>query len=152
MLGIEIHQRGDPFKLSARHSSSPVLMGHGAGSGGPGDRGAIGHGLTAHAGDAGGDLGGGIHEEVPQGTGDCDILGAERHADTPLGVVLLVDGVVAPVSAVSVGRCGDPSRRLGCCSRCCGRGSDFYFSRAHFNKGGETFAVLGPEFFASSGA
>ena len=70
----------------------------------------IGHELGGAARDAGGDLRGGVHDEVPQGAGDGDVLRAERHAHALLGVVVVVDRVVAPERAVSVG-CG--ATRLG---------------------------------------
>jgi hypothetical protein len=61
---------------------------------------AVGHGLAPHAGDVRGGLGDGIHEDISQGTGDLDILCAERDAHPFLGVVVLVNRVVAPVGAV----------------------------------------------------
>ena len=85
-----------------RHSSSPVFMR-------PGDRPAlaevgrdIGHRLSTHLGDVAGDLGGRLHEEVAQGAGDLHIVRSKGDPDAFLGVVVLVDRVVAPISAVVV--------------------------------------------------
>ena len=65
-------------------------------------RDGVGHGLATAAGDTGGDLRGGFHEEVAQRSGDADIVGSQRDAHPLLGVVVLVNGVVAPVGAVVV--------------------------------------------------
>ena len=85
-----------------RHGSHPVFMRSGDGTAfadlGP----DIGHGLAPHAGDVAGDLGGRLHEEVPQGAGDRDVVGSQRDANPFLGVVVVVDRVVAPPSAVVV--------------------------------------------------
>ena len=62
----------------------------------------IGHGLTTHAGEVGGDPRGCLHEEVAQSPGDLDIAGLQRDAHPLLGVVVVVDRVVAPVGAVVV--------------------------------------------------
>ncbi len=62
----------------------------------------IGHGLTPHLGDVARNLGGCLHEEVPQGTGNLNVVRPERDSDAFLGVVVLVDRVVAPISAVVV--------------------------------------------------
>lgn len=144
MLLKLIHQNGRGLKRLMRHSSRPVFMRSGDGMAFADARSDIGHSLTAHARDVAGDLGGGIYEEVAQGTRDCHIVRAKGDPNALFGVVVVVDGVVAPPSAISVGRLGDPSRGLGCCSRCCGWDCDFYFSRLHLNTGGGTSAVLGP--------
>ncbi len=62
----------------------------------------IGHGLTPHAGNVAGDFGRRIHEEVAQGAGYRDILRAQRNANPLLGVIVLVDRVMAPPNAVVV--------------------------------------------------
>ena len=102
MLVIQIHRVRRDLKRLVCHSGSPVFMRSG-------DRPAftdlghnIGHGLTPHAGDVAGDLGSRLHQEVAQGAGDGDVFRAERDADALLGVVVVVDGVVAPVGAVVV--------------------------------------------------
>ena len=62
----------------------------------------VGHSLAPHLGDVAGDFGGRLHEEVPQGTGDFDVVRSQGDAHPLLGVVIVVDRVVAPVSAVVV--------------------------------------------------
>jgi len=74
MLGILIHQNGVPFKSRMRHSSSPVFMRVGNRPALADRRRQIRHGLAPHPGDVAGDLGGRLHEEVAQGTGDLDIV------------------------------------------------------------------------------
>jgi hypothetical protein len=135
MLVILIHQRGRELKRLVRHSFHPVLVRSGDCATFANVGSHIRHCLAPYARDVAGDLRGRLHEEVPQCPGDRDVVGSQRDANPFLGVVVVVDGVVAPVSAVSVGRHGNPSRGLGCCFRCCGRDSDFYFSRPHFNRG-----------------
>ena len=90
------------FKLLMRHSSGPVFMRSG-------DRPAfadigpdIWHSQTPHPGDVAGDFGGGLHKEVPQSASDRNIIGPQRDAYSLLGVVVVVDRVVAPVSAIVV--------------------------------------------------
>jgi hypothetical protein len=144
MLVILIHQKGRGLKRLMRHSSRPVFMRSGDGTAFADARSDIGHSLTAHARDVAGNFRRRLYEEVAQGTRDCHIVRAEGDPNALLGVIVLVDRVVAPPSAISVGRLGDPSRGLGCCSRCCGWDCDFYFSRLHLNKWGGTSAVLGP--------
>jgi hypothetical protein len=136
MLVILIHQKGRGLKRLMRHSSHPVFMRSGDGTAFADARSDIGHSLTAHARDVAGNFRRRLYEEVAQGTRDCHIVRAEGDPNALLGVIVLVDRVVAPPSAISVGRLGDPSRGLGCCSRCCGWDCDFYFSRLHLNTGG----------------
>lgn len=102
MLGIPIHRSWSGLKRLVRHSSRPVFMRSGDGTAFADARSDIGHSLTPHAGDVAGDLGGGLHDEVAQGAGDGDVIGAERDADPLFGVVVVVHGVVAPVGAVVV--------------------------------------------------
>ena len=71
-------------------------------------------------GDAGSDLRRRFNDEVPECTGNCDVFRPQRDAHTLLGVVFAMHGVANPPGAVSVGRLGDPSRGLGCSSKCCG--------------------------------
>jgi hypothetical protein len=104
MLGILIHQTGLGLKRLMRHSSSPVFMRSGDRPALADIRCGIGHGLTPHAGNVSGDLRRRVHEEVTQGTGDLDVFCAQSNANPLLGVVVLVDRVVAPVCAVAVGR------------------------------------------------
>ena len=75
----------------------------------PGDRPAfadirpyIGHGLTTHAGDVAGNLRSCPHEEVPQGAGNRNVVRSQRDPHPFLGVVVVVDRVVAPPGAVVV--------------------------------------------------
>lgn len=52
--------------------------------------------------DVAGDLRGRLHDEIPQGTSDRHIVCSQRDAHPFLGVVIVVDGVVSPPSAVVV--------------------------------------------------
>ena len=102
MLGILIHQRGGGLKRLMRHSSSPVFMRSGDRPALANIRRGIGHRLTPHLRDVAGDLGGRLHKEVAQGSGDLHIVRSQRDPHPLLGVVVVVNRVVAPVSAVVV--------------------------------------------------
>ena len=102
MLGILIHQKGRGLKRLMRHSSSPVFMRSGNRPALADIGRGIGHSLTPHLGDVARDLGGRLHEEVPQGAGDLNIVRPQRDPHPLLGVVVVVNRVVAPVSAVVV--------------------------------------------------
>ena len=102
MLLILIHQMGRGLKRLVRHSSRPVLVRSGDRPALADVRSDVGHGLTPHAGDVTRDLRGRLHEEVAQSAGDLDVVRAEGDPNALLGVVVLVDGVVAPPGAVVV--------------------------------------------------
>ena len=85
-----------------RHGSHPVFMRSGDGAAFADARSDIGHSLTPHSRDVAGDLRGRLHQEVAQSAGDRDVVGSQRDANPFLGVVVVVDRVVAPPSAVVV--------------------------------------------------
>ena len=102
MLVILIHQKGRELKRLVRHSSRPVLMRSGDRTAFADARSDIGHSLTAYAGDVTRDFRSRLHEEVPQGSSDRDIVRPQRNAYPFFGVVVVVDRVVAPPSAVVI--------------------------------------------------
>lgn len=102
MLIILIHQKGRGLKRLMRHSSRPVFMRSGDGTAFADARSDIGHSLTAHARDVAGNFRRRLYEEVAQGTRDCHIVRAEGDPNALLGVIVLVDRVVAPPSAIVV--------------------------------------------------
>ena len=102
MLVILIHQKGGGLKRLVRHSSRPVFMRSGDRTAFADARSDIGHSLTAYAGDVTRDFRSRLHEEVPQGAGYRHIICPQRDPHPFLGVVVVVDCVVAPVGAVVV--------------------------------------------------
>ena len=62
----------------------------------------IWHGLTPQPGDVAGDLRSRLQEKVAQGAGDLHVIRPKRDPHPLLGVVVVVDRVVAPVSAIVV--------------------------------------------------
>ena len=102
MLVILIHQKGGGLKRLVRHSSRPVFMRSGDRTAFADARSDIGHSLTAYAGDVTRDFRSRLHEEVAQGAGDLDVVRAEGDPNAFFGVIVIVDGVVAPVGAIVV--------------------------------------------------
>jgi len=100
--GLRLRQSGGSFEPRVCHRARPVFMRVGNRAALADRRWQIRHGLSPHPGDVAGDLRGCLHEEVAQGAGDLDIVRSQRDAHPLLGVVVMVDRVVAPPGAVVV--------------------------------------------------